>query len=491
MADGSKAIDLIDRTAGVPGWIVHKPFPTAPSNCILPVEYAFWENRGPLLCSLYKVEVGAPGTIPWSAPNNGEGFTKDLSGNALPNAPHFTATLIADYTLPLPLDWLMTLHTDLYYQSEAWTRVFNTPGYDKLKAYNNVNVAAIFSNEDAGWQVMAYVKNVFDKDNITGAFLNSDDTGLTTNVFLNEPRLFGLRVTKNWTGSDWWSAHANRSGWYPYRLELDGDYGRSSGGREILVPAGTAYSPSNHPYPLGVQNDLDWGSGGGVTFVYQPEPKGWSLFGSVRYGRARGSAEEHPQWAPTGGYYANEKYTAAFKQMLPPDQQYYLYLHPAFKGLVNYATTTGRNEESHAMVDFAAGKDLGLGSWRDARTHLDAGFQYAKFRSSSNADLHGRPDMYFPPYGIFKYGGHWHRFWGTLDARREFEGAGPSLALSHSLRLLGDAGVTGRIDADFGLGGSVLFGKQSADVTGIVRGDYHYGFDQLTKYGPGVTTSNA
>jgi iron complex outermembrane receptor protein len=476
MADGSQAIDLMDRTAGMPGWILHKPFPTFPSSCIVPIEYAFWENRGPLLCSLYKVNQAHPGTLPWDAPNNGEGFAKDLSGNSLPNAPHFTATITADYTLPLRSDWLMTLHTDLYHQSEAWTRIFNTPGYDKLKAYNNINIAAIFSNEDAGWQVMAYVKNVLDKDNITGAFLNSDDTGLTTNVFLNEPRLFGLRVTRNWTGSDWWSAHANRSGHYPYRLEFDGDYGRTSGGREILVPAGVAYFPSDHPYPLGVQNNLDWGSGGGVKFIYQPQPQSWSLSGSVRYGRARGGAEEHPEWAPKGGYVANEKYTAALRDRLPPEQQHYLYLDPASKGLFNYATTTGRNEESHTIVDFAVGKDLGLGAWRDSMSHFDVGLRYANFRSTSNTEMHGRPDISFPSYGIVKYGGSWHRFWTSMDTQREFKGAGPAASWEQGFKVLGEADQSGRVDADIGLGGSFLFGRQTANVSGNLRGDYHTGY---------------
>src|ERR1044072_8743912 len=63
----------------------------------------------------------------------------------------------------------MTLHTYIYYQSEAWTRVFNMEGYDKLKAYTNVNLAAIFTNDDAGWKVMAYVKNAMDRDSITRA----------------------------------------------------------------------------------------------------------------------------------------------------------------------------------------------------------------------------------------------------------------------------------------------------------------------------------
>ena len=66
-----------------------------------------------------------------------------------------------------------------------------------MHGYTNLNFALIFTNQD-GWQAMAYVKNVLDTTAITGAFLNSDDTALTTNVFLTDPRLFGLRVTKNW-----------------------------------------------------------------------------------------------------------------------------------------------------------------------------------------------------------------------------------------------------------------------------------------------------
>ncbi len=49
-----------------------------------------------------------------------------------------------------------------------------------------------------GWQAMAYIKNVFNVTAITGTFLNSDDSDLTTNVFLTDPRLFGIRITRNW-----------------------------------------------------------------------------------------------------------------------------------------------------------------------------------------------------------------------------------------------------------------------------------------------------
>jgi hypothetical protein len=45
---------------------------------------------------------------------------------------------------------------------------------------------------------MVYVKNLRDTTAITGAFLNSDDTALATNIFVTDPRLFGIRITKNW-----------------------------------------------------------------------------------------------------------------------------------------------------------------------------------------------------------------------------------------------------------------------------------------------------
>ncbi len=129
--------------------------------------------------------------------NNGEGFDKDLSGNNLPNAPHFTTSLSADWTVPVSEDWAATLHSDFYWQSQSWWRVFNDKTYDKLRGYSNVNLALILTSA-SGWQMMGYLKNVFNTTAITGAFLNSDDTALTTNVFTTDPRLYGLRVTKNW-----------------------------------------------------------------------------------------------------------------------------------------------------------------------------------------------------------------------------------------------------------------------------------------------------
>ena len=67
----------------------------------------------------------------------------------------------------------------------------------RFEAIRTSNLALILTSA-SGWQVMGYLKNVFNITAITGAFLNSDDTALTTNVFTTDPRLFGVRVTKNW-----------------------------------------------------------------------------------------------------------------------------------------------------------------------------------------------------------------------------------------------------------------------------------------------------
>jgi len=44
--------------------------------------------------------------------------------------------------------------------------------------------------------VQLYVKNALNGDAITGTFTNSDDSGLTSNVFVQDPRIIGLSIRK-------------------------------------------------------------------------------------------------------------------------------------------------------------------------------------------------------------------------------------------------------------------------------------------------------
>ncbi len=220
---GSQAIDLMDRTGGHTDWTVIRPFPTQTSNCVFPTVVvneilananpvyacgqAYTRGYDPVTWAPYMLNpptalngatpVGYAGFDPSTAPNGGEGFDKDLSGNQLPNTPPFTLSAGAQYSMPVSTDWAATARVDGYWQGNTFARVFNDRPYDQIHGYTNVNLSLMFTNQD-GWQAMAYMKNVFDTTAITGAFLNSDDTGLTTNVFVTDPRLFGIRITKNW-----------------------------------------------------------------------------------------------------------------------------------------------------------------------------------------------------------------------------------------------------------------------------------------------------
>jgi outer membrane receptor protein involved in Fe transport len=523
VADGMKAVDLMDRTAGNPDWVVVRPFPTIPSNCIVPVYVVTYggtikvppdrltPNPGPCIMAyqlgrdpvtelayvpdptvrgspsdpyssvrlpLEPIWAGYPGFDPATAPNNGEGFSKDLSGNELPNAPHFTATVTADYTMSLPHDWLMTLHSDLYYQSEAWTRIFNMEGYDKLKAYSNINVAAIFANEDAGWTVMAYVKNVLDRTSITGAFLNSDDTGLTTNVFLTEPRLYGLRVSKSFTGGPLLGSFgARRDGPYPVTVELGGSALRTNAHNEPMsVDALDVFTPTLLPDSL-QDRDLDWGDGGEAKLTYRPAGTPWRVSTGVRFGKANGGKHQ--------GVYselADQEKVCGWSLFLC--QNPIVGTHDTKYNTIptNSSWIHTSQRDDHMMVDFMVGRDVGMRGG-DFQSSLSGGLGYARLRSRTDLNVRGIPDWALENGFYFEDKATHHWYDGTLTSERKFEGAGPVALWEASQRLRGN-GQSGSLSLAWTVGGGVLFGKQKVDLKGDILSNYYlsnynstYGFE--------------
>ncbi|MGE6697560.1 TonB-dependent receptor [Hyphomonas sp. NPDC076900] len=128
-----------------------------------------------------------------------EGDAKNLKGNSMPGAPEVTFNIGAEYTwLPGSFgDWGLTGRVDYYRQSDSVSRVYNSPR-DKLPSWDNMNVSLAFTNDPNGVRVELFGKNIFDETAITGAYLTDDSSGLYTNIFLNEPRTYGIAVTKSW-----------------------------------------------------------------------------------------------------------------------------------------------------------------------------------------------------------------------------------------------------------------------------------------------------
>jgi outer membrane receptor protein involved in Fe transport len=505
VADGERAIDLMDRTAGDPGWTVVRPFPTYASSCIVPTwliahdgpnaidvyglggvsggnssacEMAYLGGLDPVTVLDYTPNptqaapngtLGhwAPGTYPgWdpaTAPNGGEGVSKDLSGNELPNAPPLTATITADYTIPLPSEWLVNLHTDLHWQSASYWRIFNDHEYNKLDEYFTMNLAAIFTNEERGWNVMAYIKNVTDETAVTGAFLNSDDTGLTTNVFLTEPRLYGLRVTKTWAGGPLLGSFGSRrDGPYPLAVEVGGQIQRHDAPTGFYMPDFTDEFDSNlNVFDEAQDTDLDWGDGREVKLTWRPNSGPWMVAAGYRAGRANVSTNNRAQEQVEGCVFSDPDVCEAQKDD-PLVGDYVLY------SLTNNGLSKVRDREEHQLFDLEAGRDLSLA---DLAARVRLGVRHAHLKSTTSGMISGVPD-WFVPVGFADV------FFGPVvthtvydadfKANREFDGWGPiaSFDVSYPILKIENAG---QVQIDGSVSAGALFGDRSTTFDAVTR----------------------
>ncbi|MGV1683505.1 TonB-dependent receptor domain-containing protein [Sphingopyxis sp. NJF-3] len=216
--DGEVSIDPMNRTAGNPDYVVTKPWLQLPSNCIVPAHIAeaflqqstgfnnYWNMCGGLggpLGFFSNIFGAIPDTklggfynrANYPEINGGAGINTELGGNELPNSPRWTASLGAEYTIPFQGDWSATIRGDAYWQAKSWARVYNLAPYDRLRNWTNFNISLRVDGPE-NLSIEAYVKNVFNKTPITDAFLNSDDSGLTTNVFTLDPRIIGFSIAK-------------------------------------------------------------------------------------------------------------------------------------------------------------------------------------------------------------------------------------------------------------------------------------------------------
>lgn len=123
-----------------------------------------------------------------------DGLPSDLDGNSLPNSPEHTFKIGLTYSTdsPLPMfDGTLSLRWDYYWQSESYSREFNTPG-DEIDAWTQMNISATFESEDGRFILRGWVRNLEDNDNVTGMYLTSDSSGFFRNYFLTEPRVAGV-----------------------------------------------------------------------------------------------------------------------------------------------------------------------------------------------------------------------------------------------------------------------------------------------------------
>jgi hypothetical protein len=197
-----------------------------------------------------------------------------------------------------------------------------------------------------------------------------------------------------------------------------------------------------------------FGNEGAISF--QPEDSDWVFSGSIRIGRANGKNHIHheskvgPWYHHTVTYYG--KGNAYF-------------FTPTFQNTSDMASNFSR---SHLIVDFQAGKDVGLGLFgRESSSNIAMGVRFAQFASKADILIRARPDVryhfntfllpYKLPIAFFS------NYVEGSTAVRHFHGVGPSLSIKETLPLIGEA-KAGEIAFDGGVNAAALFGRQQARI---------------------------
>lgn len=250
-------------------------------------------------------------------------------------------------------------------------------------------------------------------------------------------------------------------------IELGGQMERIGGMGDRFTPDFTLVSPTPGPFapesPIDAQQQPRYGFGGEGKISIRPDGSQWVFSAAIRYGRSNGNKHVQKQT----NFPSNKRivHLPSFSTS---------YLRPA--NLADFAETRAREDESHAVVDFQVGKDVGLGMFgRSTTSTFSFGVRFAQFRSRAEVDIKARPDLIFynglahyntgdPSKYVYNAAPQFHAYNATGQSARSFHGFGPSVSWNASAPVIENA-ESASLNLDFGINASVLFGRQKTRVS--------------------------
>jgi hypothetical protein len=245
-------------------------------------------------------------------------------------------------------------------------------------------------------------------------------------------------------------------------LELGGEFAKLNTPTVEFVPPFILATPRPGPEtiaPLSVPHTPRASIDGNAKITIEPPGSDWTVSLAVRFGRSTAKQHVHQQSYPT-------------KPVAPTTQ----YQVPKYQRALQFIDTTASESESHTILDFAAGKDIGIGMFGGSST-VDLGVRFAQFSARSNIAFKSDPDSrvkikyYYHHY--FRTGATYHSNSATALTSRSFTGIGPSISWNNSTRLTGEE--THGLALDWGVNAALLFGRQKARAHHQTTGRYHQG----------------
>lgn len=233
-------------------------------------------------------------------------------------------------------------------------------------------------------------------------------------------------------------------------IELGGAFDRIGNDSVGWVPPNLT-DPITHasPEPFGRSPNIGYDFDGAITI--QPHHSDWTFTAAVRYGRAqRGPIRVHDQ---------------TYEQTLGFLGKYHLTTYA-------FLNATEKTTATHAIIDFKAGKDIGLGVTHDGKSTLDFGIRFAQLTERAEGTMTAfstLPVKYASGKVVHK-----------ADAlfARSYTGIGPSVFWEGADPLLGS--MEDGFTVDWGVNAAVLFGRQKANIHLHTNDTRFYGYGAHT-----------
>lgn len=264
-------------------------------------------------------------------------------------------------------------------------------------------------------------------------------------------------------------AHAAEDGDRPtVWIELGGQLERIDRAETVFAPdfvLAHETAPFNAVSPLTAQRPPRYGFGGEGKITFAPTGSDWTLSAAIRYGRSNAKKALHQQ-TTTNLVQKTSKYDDP------------IWGHHAFstRKVTRFNRADAVIGQSHAVLDFMAGKDVGLGSFgHNGTSSVGFGVRIAQFQSKSNFGFKSFPDPHYSTQAIINDpGAHHHSYFATLKAERNFRGIGPAIAWNASAAIAGQPDST-MLDFDWGANAAVLFGRTRVHGTYSSSSRYFHG----------------
>ncbi|HEY5236897.1 MAG TPA: hypothetical protein VIJ62_00830 [Rhizomicrobium sp.] len=258
-------------------------------------------------------------------------------------------------------------------------------------------------------------------------------------------------------------------------IELGGQFEHLSDGEDKFVPpfllAAQRPAPQTvDPLSIGHPPRTSYSEEGKISF--QPEDSNWVFSAGIRVGRTSSHQGLNQQSYPTKGIPVAQYVSKPGVPITPGEAI-------QNRKALQFVDAQRQDHESHMILDFQAGKDVGLGMFGAGSSSIfSLGVRFAQFGSKSNIAFASDPDahptyIYFGNIKVF-YGGIYHLNDASLAAARSFHGIGPSISWNASAPVVGNP-ADGEIALDWGANAALLFGRQRANVHHQTTAQYHMG----------------